>query len=204
MAGADAGIVTGLSASIAEVKDSVMQANQVVESMKVEFSKMMFQLDEKLNYQGQSLGAADTGLQAEITSVRTTVENFTQSYDPNTPVKMIELYKQAKDQIHKTEVTQQAADALYIQMQGILSGCQSMHDDMAVTKLEVERLQTQAAEAVQALRVSVLSIDVVQGTEKTRVDQVVKDLDKLEAVVRRFDTRGLQKELGKVDEMLTR
>ena len=77
-----------------------------------------------------------------------------------------------------------------------------MHGDMAGTKLEVERLQVQAAEAVQTSRVSVLSIDVVQGTEKARLDQVVKDLNKLEAVVRRFDTQELQSELGKVDEML--
>jgi len=51
MAGADAGIVTGLSATIAEVKDSFERANQVVEVMKVEFRNMMQQLDQKLDYQ---------------------------------------------------------------------------------------------------------------------------------------------------------
>ena len=91
MAGADAGIVTGLSASIAEVKDSVARANQVVEVMKGEFRNMIQQLDQKLDYQGQSLGATDTGLQAEITSVRTTVGTFTRSYGPNTQVKIIDL-----------------------------------------------------------------------------------------------------------------
>ena len=117
MAGADAMTVTGLSASIAEVKDSVMQAKQVVESMKVESNKMMIQLDQKLDYQGQNLGAADTGLQAEITSVRTAVESFTQSYGPNTQLKIQQLYEQARDQNDKTMVTQQAGNISQEQLQ---------------------------------------------------------------------------------------
>ena len=76
MAGADAGIVAGLSASIAEVKGSVMQANQVVENMKIEFQSMLQQLDQKLDSQGQTLGATDIVLQSDITSIRNTVEVF--------------------------------------------------------------------------------------------------------------------------------
>ena len=76
MAGADAGIVAGLSASIAEMKGSVMQANQVVENMKIEFRSMLQQLDQKLDSQGQTLGATDIVLQSDITSIRTTVGGF--------------------------------------------------------------------------------------------------------------------------------
>ena len=116
MAGADAGIVAGLSASIAEVKGCAMQANQVVEDMKIEFRNMLQQLDQKQDSQGLTLGATDIVLQSDITNIRTTVEASTQSYDPTTPAKIIELYEQAKDQHLKTEATQQAANTLYVQL----------------------------------------------------------------------------------------
>ena len=114
MAGADAVTVASLSASIAEVRDNISQASQVVGNMKIEFQNMVNTLEQKFDSQGQTLGAAEQVLRSEVQNIRVAVESFTQSYDPNGPAKIVELYEQAKDQHIKTEAIQQAANTIYI------------------------------------------------------------------------------------------
>jgi hypothetical protein len=201
----DVAIAT-LTASIAEVRDNMGQASLVVTNLRADFDAIVAKLEKavtaKIESQRQNMGADAQVLKNEVASIRGQVGNFMQSYDKTSPAKIVELYEQAKDQHIRTTEVQQATEAIYIQMQGLSAGCQSMHGDMTAIKAEVTRLQAEASMAVRDIRGSGVGTDLALGAERLRVDQVIKDLNKLEAVVRRYDTEETRKEVDRAEEVL--